>query len=121
MKSLFLAAALGLGSLGLVGLTPGRADASWLSEALHARYGPYSYGGYYVAPGYDYYAPTYVYPGYNYYAPPVYYTTPYYVSPGVSYYRWSGPRYYGHWGGYHHGDYHGWSGGHGGRGGHHHR
>jgi hypothetical protein len=58
MKSLLLTAALGLGSLGLVGATPSRANASWLSEALHARYDPY-YGAYY--------APAYIYRGYGYY------------------------------------------------------
>ena len=47
MKSLLLAAALGLGSLRPVGLTPARADASWLSEALHRRDDPGYYGGYY--------------------------------------------------------------------------
>src|SRR6516165_75377 len=77
MKSLVLAAALGLGSLALVGITPAKADASWLSEALHRYYDP-GYYGYYAPPVYDYgdyYAPStsyYVEPGYVY-PPTVYY------------------------------------------------
>jgi hypothetical protein len=117
MKSLLVAAALGLGSLGLVGLTPAKADASWLSEALHRRYDP-GYYAYYAPPVYDYgdyYGPStsyYVDPGYVYPPPTVYYSTPYYT-PTWSYYWWSGPRYYGH---HHH---EGWHGGHGWH--HHHR
>jgi hypothetical protein len=119
MKSLFVAAALGLGSLGLIGATPSQANASWLSQALHAQFDPNYYGGYYapgyVYPGYSYYSPTYVYPSYGYYSAP-------YYSPGVSFWWGSGPRYYrgwhGHWNG-HHNVWHGgsWHGGHG----HHHR
>ena len=43
MKSLILATVLGLGSLGLIGLTPTKADASWLSEWLHQRFDPNYY------------------------------------------------------------------------------
>src|SRR5262249_36119380 len=108
MKALLLAAALGVGVLSLA---PAHADASWLSQALHARYDPYPYGGYYAPPACDYSAPTYVYPRYDYYyAPPAhYYSAPYY-RPGVSFYWGGGHRYYGHWGGH----YGGWHGGHGG-------
>jgi len=105
----------GLGSLGLICATPSQAHASWFSEALHARYGPYDSGSYYTPgyayPDYVYYAPTYVYPSYGYYAGP-------YYSPGVSFYWSSGPRYYGRWGGWPGGHHGGWYGG--GRG-HHHR
>ena len=115
-------AALGL-SLGVLTAAPAKADASWLSEALHRYYDP-GYYGYYAPPVYDYgdyYAPStsyYVEPGYVY-PPTVYYSTPYYT-PGWSYYWWSSPRYYGHWGGHgwYGGHHHGWHGGHGG---HHHR
>jgi hypothetical protein len=73
MKSLILATVLGLGSLGLIGATPSRSDASWLSQALHAQFDPNYYDGYYaqpyVDPGYAYYPPYYVDPGYSYYAP----------------------------------------------------
>ena len=49
MRSLLLSVALGLGALGVIGATPSRADASWLSQALHARYDPYYYGPHYLA------------------------------------------------------------------------
>jgi hypothetical protein len=88
MRSLLVAAALGLGSLGLIGATPSQANASWLSEALHARFDP----NYYGTPAYGYYGPDYV-------APPSYYSAPYY-QPGVSFYWGGGTRYYGHWHGY---------------------
>ncbi len=122
MKSLLVAVALGLGSLALIGATPSQAKASWLSEALHARFDPYYYGDYppYVYPDTVYYSPAYVYPYYGYYAP--------YYSPGVSFYVW--PRYgWGRWGGWHgywggyrggwHGYHGGWHGYHGGWHGHH--
>jgi hypothetical protein len=76
MKSLLLAGALGLG---LIGVTPSQAHASWLSEALHARYDPYCYGAYYP--------PANAYPNYGYYA------APYYYSPGVSFHWRPGYRY----------------------------
>jgi hypothetical protein len=110
MKSLIVAAALGLGSLGLIGATPAKANASWLSQALHARFDPYYYGGYYapgyVYPSYNYYSPTYVYPGYGYN-----------YRPGVSFWWGSGPRYSRGWHGHWHGHRNAWHGGHG----HHHR
>ena len=88
MRSLLVAAALGLGLLGLIGATPSQANASWLSEALHARFDP----NYYGTPAYGYY-------GLDYVVPPIYYSAPYY-QPGVSSYWGGGPRYYGHWHGY---------------------
>ncbi len=125
MKSLFLAAALG--AVGLLGLAPAPAHASWLSEALHRRFDP---AYYYAAPVYDYsyyYTPAY---DYGYYSPPAYdyeYVYPsygYYYSAPAFYFSvplgwhhhdhwWGGPRYYGHWHDYDH-----WHGGHGW---HHHR
>jgi hypothetical protein len=113
MRSLLLSVALGVGALGLLGATPARSEASWLSEALHARYDPYYYDYYspsFVYPDYNYYTPGYVYPNSDNYAYPQYgnYSWPYY-SPSRSFY-WGG--YRGHW----HGDHHGWYGDH-----HHHR
>jgi hypothetical protein len=127
MKSLFLAAALG--ALGLIGLAPAKADASWLSQALHRQFDPAYYGGYYGAPVYNYddnayyppaydygpyaspaYSYDYYYPSYSYYSPA---PTVYFSVPFGGYYRngyyWGGPRYYGHWHGYRggwHGGYH---------------
>jgi hypothetical protein len=94
MRSWILAAALGLGSLGLIGATPSHAHASWLSEALHARYGPVYYDDGYYAPAY---------PSYNYYPAP-------YHGPGVYHYGWSQPSRHSHVHvnhGYHHGATHG--------------
>jgi hypothetical protein len=130
MKSMILSAVLGLGALGLVGATPAKAEASWLSEYLHARFDPtYNaypyypgyYGDPYSAPVYDYYyAPSYSYGAY--WSPPAYY---YNLYPAYGYryghHSWHG--YHGHHG-YHHGGHewhggHSWHGGHGGHG--HHR
>ena len=113
MKSLIVSAALGLGALGLVGLTPSKAQASWLSEALHARFDPaYGYSYYNYAPAYGY--PYYDYPYGTYYSGPTYY----YGVPYGSY--WYGPRYYRPWYGHRWHEHHGheWHGGHG-HGGHH--
>src|SRR5262249_29605985 len=133
MKSFVLSAVLGLGALGLVGLTPSKAEASWLSEALHARFDPayrgYSYYDY--GPAYGYYR-DYGYPyGTYYYAPAYDYVVPYRSYwYGAGYYRpWYGHGWHGHgghewhggrgWhGGHEHHGGHGWHGGHG-HGGHH--
>jgi hypothetical protein len=94
MRSLFLSAALGLGSLGLIAATPSRAEASWLSEALHAYFDPYYYGGYY--------SPAYAYPWYGYYGPGYVYSYPSYSYYSVPYYYGPARRdYWGGWGGRH--------------------
>jgi hypothetical protein len=124
MRSLFLSVALGIGALGLIGATPSRTEASWLSQALHARYDPYYYGsgydgGYYpysyAYPGYSSYSYGYAYPSYRYYSRPYYgyFARPYYGHARSFY--WGGN--HGHWSG-HHG---GWHAGHHGGGHHHHR
>ena len=79
MRTLIPSVALSVGAL--VGLAPAKAEASWLSQALHARYDPYYYGGpsYYYAPAYDYsdapayydYGTPYYVPSYGYYQAPV--------------------------------------------------
>ena len=116
-------AALGL-SLGVLTAAPAKADASWLSEALHyltdgGYYGPVSYGAYpytygyvspYVAPYSSYYPGTYLAPTWY----PSYYPTYTYSYTYPSYwynYRWYNPGwgrgYYGRpwvW----HGGRHGW-------------
>src|SRR5579884_1989272 len=119
MRTLMLSAALSVAAL--VGLAPAKADASWLSEYLHARFDP------------DYYSPAYSYaPAYDYpysYAPAYEedYVTPYYVPsytyyvPSYSYWDYSYPTYWGSyaypvygrsWGGHHaYGDRY-WGGGH---------
>jgi len=126
MRSLIASAVLGLAALGGTLALPAKADASWLSEALHGNFDP-AYSGYY-APGYgysDYYGvPPYEYgvytPGYSYYY------SPGYVVPYVAPYRypWYGGRYYGGHHGYRrwHGGWHGgYRGGYHGGHGHHHR
>jgi hypothetical protein len=121
---------MGITGLGLWTATPSRADASWLSQALHREfdpdygyYGPaysyppaYSYGSYYDDP---YYAPTVPYtyyePGYTYYYEPGWSYAPY-----RSYYRPYYKRYGGYYKGYRSRRY-GWGRGHRGyRYGHHH-
>src|SRR5262249_41427914 len=102
MKSLVLSAALGVGAL--FGMSPARADASWLSEALHPRYAyadPYYYGNSYsyYGPAYDYYVPGTAYYGPAY--PSYYYGSPYrYSYGGGPYVQFSigGSRYHdGYW------------------------
>src|SRR5262245_28811973 len=107
MRTFILSAALAVGAL--VGLTPAKADASWLSQAYHARYPAY-YGSYYY-PGYGYYAPGFNY--YNYSYGPSYGYWPYYRSSHVSPWRYHGGygsvhrhRGWPHPGGWHHGGHH---------------
>jgi hypothetical protein len=135
-------AVLGLATLGGSLALPAKADASWLSEALHRRfdpgyygsYDPGSYGSYYSGPasgsyGFDYYTPGYTYPPtYGYATTPGFsYYTPGYAVPYVAPYRtpYYGPRSYGgyrSYGGWHRGWNGGYRGGHsGGYGQHHHR
>jgi hypothetical protein len=85
MRSLFLSIVLGLVSLGLVGLTPQRAEAQW------PRYSGYYYPStsyYYSAPYYSgyYYPRTYSYPGYSGYYYPQNYSSYYYPGNYSSYY-----------------------------------
>jgi hypothetical protein len=116
MRSAIWAAVVAAATLGGVAATPSNAQASWLSQALHATFDPGYYAGpTYYYPGYG----TYYGPGYGgYYVEPGYvpyygsYVTPYYV-PYRSH-SWYGPRYYRPWYGHgprygHHG---GWHGGH---------
>jgi len=89
MRKLLFSTLVGIAGLGLWTATPAPADASWLSEALHAYYDPY-YGYYgpstYPVPySYDYgtYYEPYLVPGYSY---------SYWYTPGP-YYRWYGSYY----------------------------
>jgi hypothetical protein len=91
MRSLILSAALGLGSLGVLAVTPDDAQARPV-RVVSPYYAPAYYGGY---P--SYYAPAPVYYG-GYYAPTTRYYAPavgvvpspsrasYYYSPGTAYY-----------------------------------
>src|SRR5262249_62252085 len=96
MRSLLLSAVLGVASLGVLAAAPAKAEASWLSQALHTMFDPAYYDGpYCYAPGYPYgyYAPGYGYfmPGYEYVP-----STTYYYAPAphyVPYPTWAyGPR-----------------------------
>jgi hypothetical protein len=100
MRKVILALVLACASIGLVGLTPSKAEARWWNRGYVTSY-------YY--PGYSYYYPSYgYYPSYTYgYYPPAsttyyygmpsysygtyYYTPSYsyrYYGPAVSYYYW---------------------------------
>jgi hypothetical protein len=118
MRSFITSAVLGLAVLGGTVALPAKANASWLSEALHQRFDPAYYGPAYSSYSplpYTYNAPDYYVPGYSYYYTPGYtYYSPGSVAPlYVAHYRWYGNRYYGH-----HDWHHGWYGHHGY--GHHH-
>ncbi len=85
MRTILLTLAV-LAGLTAVMATPAAAQASWLSEALHAYTDRDDYAYYtypptteYVAPGYNYYyAPGYTaVPGYYYYGGPYYQYVPY--------------------------------------------
>jgi len=111
MRSIVAPALLGLATLGGTLALPAKADASWLSEALHGYFDPGYYGAYY--PGYydsyGYYTPGYSYytPGYRYdYSPG--YVVPYYGPRSYGGSRWHGGWHRG-WHGHHDG-HHGWHG-----------
>ena len=87
MRKLLLTLVLACASIGVIGMTPSRAEARWWNRGYVSSY-------YY--PGYTYYYPSssYFYPGYSYgYATPGYtlyyystpYTTSYYSTPAYSY------------------------------------
>jgi hypothetical protein len=106
MRSWIFSAVLGTIVLAANAAMPARAEASWLSHAMHQAFDPnYSvpYGPVYPAYGPDSWAP-----GYGYYAPEYSYYAPGYYG---GYY---GPRWhdYDHHGGYHggHRGDHGWHG-----------
>lgn len=124
----FILPAIAAAAIGLAFL-PSPAQASWLSQAIHAARGDYDYNPVYAyPPDYDYgpvysnyAAPVYdttppVYdttpPVYDY-SPPVYYSQNYYVTPNYYPLGYGGYRYSPH----HHDGGHGRSG-HGGHGGH---
>jgi hypothetical protein len=107
MRSWILSAALGLGSLGVLAVTPDDAQAGpWRGRSSSYYAGSY-YGGYsYAAPyygyssGYSYAAPMTSYSTTSYYAPPTgVVASPsgasYYYSPGTGYYSYQpGTAYY---------------------------
>jgi hypothetical protein len=72
-----------LAALTLVLAAPVPAQASWLSEAMHAYLDRDDYGYYAYPPGTDYYAP-----GYSTYYAPGYTTVPGYVYYGGPYYQY---------------------------------
>lgn len=108
MRSLLTSAVLGSVALGASLALPAKADASWLSQALHQVFDPGYYGPYYGGPAYGAYGPGYYSPGYGYYTPG--YAIPYVAPYSVPFY---GHRHYG--GYYGHRGYAGWNRGwHGG-------
>jgi hypothetical protein len=94
MRSLLLSLVLGAASLGMLAVSPSRADAQLFRRWAVPYYNTYSY------PAYTY---SYPYPTYRYYWGPTYYYSPGYPTsysyyPGYATYYYATPGYYGYYG-----------------------
>ena len=108
MRKILVALVLASASLGLIGLTPSKAEARWWNRGYvtsyyypgYSYYYPsYSDGTYYPSYSYGYYYPgytTYYTPGYtSYYYGAMPYTYGSFYTPTYSYgYAWPGTTYY---------------------------